>query len=303
MHTLTSLPVEIITKVFQELHGFASAVSLASCSQHLHCIFRANKRHIWPRVFRNDPLVNGPTLTFYPTALALHRAQHPNAEADPLEAVAAMVRTACIVSRTAFEILTSIHPTNRLGYEATDRAAFTRYGNEFLRSALYDAWLLLTRGEELAQIFRKGIPQPLHLQRNRLVTQAFCVYLSEPRWREYGYPDLEMVLPVAERGLGSTPLIFGFSVGTPEEQLRDALLLACNIRDRSLKEAALQAKMLAKPIELPDKETKEGTCATIQQLRKRVADLEASEKEMKEEIKNMKRMLEERFGQMNSMKW
>jgi len=214
-----------------------------------------------------------------------------------MDTLAAIVHTARIISRTSSAILTAIHPTERLGYDAGDRATLKRYGNDFLRSALYDSWLLFACGEELKQIFRKGIPQPLHLPSNRLVTQAFCVYLSEPRWRQYGFPDVEGILPREERGQGRhvpMPLFLGFSVGTPEEQLRDALLLASNMRDRALKEAKERANQVEEPIVPECRETENKT--TVEELRRRVADLEASEKVMREEIRDMKRMWEDKFG-------
>jgi len=90
------------------------------------------------------------------------------------------------------------------------------------------------------------------------------------------------------------PLFLGFSVGTPEEQLRDALLLASNMRDRVLKEAEERANQVEEPIAPECREMENKT--TVEELRRRVTDLEASEKAMREEIRDMKRMWKDKFG-------
>jgi hypothetical protein len=72
---LASLPPEIVTRIFESLEEFDSAVSFASCSKFFATIFSHHKPSIARNILPHDPIVNGTTISFYGQAIALLVAQ------------------------------------------------------------------------------------------------------------------------------------------------------------------------------------------------------------------------------------
>ena len=355
--TLASLPVKISVKIFQALQSFDVAISLASCSHHFHAIFEDNKRSIWPSVLRYDPIVNSTTISFYDKAVTLHRLQQQKYFCDgsigisdyvsqsapitvsdipSLDTVAALIKNAHIINRTADAMRSHLYLRHELGYDDSDRAIFDLYADELLREALYDTWILLQQGGKLIQPFNKGMQLPWQHPHNELVSRSFCTYLTESEFGGCGFPNPEAILPAALRqpeGL----FIFSFG-GTPQEQMRQSLLAACGSRQRNLLLQKAEetrrrcwgsgggecgnlknafAGLLAR---LPSPESArskdidgntweearkrdEDMKATIMGLQKRIAELEASEVVLKArvetsevDIRDMKRKWKQKFG-------
>jgi hypothetical protein len=72
---LASLPPEIVTRIFESLEEFDSAVSFASCSKFFATIFSHHKPSIALNILPHDPIVNGTTISFYDQSIALLVAQ------------------------------------------------------------------------------------------------------------------------------------------------------------------------------------------------------------------------------------
>jgi len=63
---LVSLPVELINRVFESLESFDDFISLACCSKFLAAVYANDKPSIRRSILPHDPIVNSPTLSFYP---------------------------------------------------------------------------------------------------------------------------------------------------------------------------------------------------------------------------------------------
>jgi len=318
----TSLPVEIITKIFQSLDGFDAAISLACSSQFLHSIFKDNKRTILPSVLRRDPLVAG----VYDKAVILHHALQqkyggglllPGKKSPPPNsphfvdsltgAVTAIVHNAHVINRTSSAMHADLFLSRDLGYDDEDRNVFNLYAFDLLREALYDIWISILSSQQLVQPYHKGRRQGFQHPSNTLITANFCHYMVEGReWRRRcGFPNPKEILPSAATR---------YHLSSPRDDARSTLHIACD--KRRMEALAKQARerlnisVKAKTIlvEGGPKPVGKGkgtgvSKTTIAELRKRVADLEASEAALKERVKiseadieEMKRMWRERFG-------
>jgi len=155
------------------------------------------------------------------------------------------------------------------------------YGNEILRGALYDIWILLERGGEFVRPLVRGYERRLRHPTNAAATRELCAHLSRSCWQRFGYPNPITLLPVAARQ----------SVGDKTE-LRDDLVSQCRI---CAAERMMYQQLSPEPKRVtvrvqgqePGEEFRR-LQATVRKLRIHVSDLKVSEKRLKEEVAGLR---------------
>ncbi|KAA8894551.1 hypothetical protein FN846DRAFT_406507 [Sphaerosporella brunnea] len=166
------LPAPIICTIFDSTNSLTAATSLSQCSRFLSQTWKSHLASLdLSRTFDSDPRWRSEKYRFFAVSIVRARLE---ATGEPFpttnDTIKAGYKTAGIINRTAREISAAL--------PAATSAVETKWREYVLVKTLYMLWI--------ASITGGGPCDPEYW----VDTPEMVAFLLQPRWREFGYPNL-----------------------------------------------------------------------------------------------------------------